>query len=117
MKNLFILLTLIMLNASKCNSKETNTIPPCIQQKIEEIKSQKVTNPPTSIYQYTYNKQVVYYITSQCCDLPSNLYDKDCNFICSPDGGFTGKGDGKCTDFFDKRTEGKLIWKDSRIEN
>lgn len=114
MKNTFILFSLFILNASDCKSNKTDTIPACIQQKIDEIKSQKVTNPPISIYQYTYNKQTVYYITAPCCDIPSTLYDKNCNKICAPDGGFTGKGDGKCTDFFDTRTDKKLIWKDAR---
>jgi len=117
MKNIFIILSLFILNKSSCKSKNDAEIPKCIQQKIEAIKSQKVTNPPTAIYSYRYNNQTVLYITSTCCDIPSSLYDNKCNFICSPDGGFTGKGDGKCIDFFDKRTDEKLIWRDSRKYN
>ncbi|MFT5791167.1 MAG: hypothetical protein ACI9LI_000499, partial [Saprospiraceae bacterium] len=30
---------------------------------------------------------------------------------------FTGKGDGKCADFFDARTNEKLIWEDERKQN
>jgi hypothetical protein len=37
--------------------------------------------------------------------------------MCAPDGGFTGKGDGKCTYFFDARTNEKLIWEDERKQN
>jgi hypothetical protein len=40
--------------------------------------------------------------------------DESCSIICSPDGGFSGKGDGNCIDFFEKRTNGKLIWRDKR---
>ncbi len=114
MKNLFILLSLFILNSSKCDSKNNSKTSKCIAQKIEEFKTQKVTNPPTAIYQYTYNNQKVYFITSPCCDIPSALYDENCTKICAPDGGFTGKGDGKCTDFFKTRTDEKLVWKDSR---
>jgi hypothetical protein len=31
--------------------------------------------------------------------------------ICSPTGGITGKGDGKCEDFSTKAKHIKLIWK------
>lgn len=105
MKNIFILLSLFILNASACKlqkdvEKNAETVPECIQEMITEISSQKVANPPIHIYRYTYNGQTVYYMTSKCCDIPSNLYDENCNRICSPDGGITGKGDMKCLDFF-----------------
>ncbi|NQX30258.1 hypothetical protein HQN85_00860 [Pedobacter boryungensis] len=83
-------------------------------EKIKQLKAEDVSNPPASVWQYEYNGQTVYFIPQKCCDLPSLLYDKDCNLICSPDGGFTGKGNGKCKDFFEKRTKEKLIWKDDR---
>ena len=119
MKNIFILLSLFILNASDCKSKTdsektTSTIPVCIQEKIEDFTSQKVTNPPIKIYSYTYNEETVYYVTAVCCDVYSALYDKDCNRICAPDGGKTGRGDGKCDDFFDTKTDEKLIWSDTR---
>ena len=52
--------------------------------------------------------------SSPCCDQYNNLYDSDCNLICAPSGGYTGKGDQKCLDFFDKAKHVKLIWKDDR---
>lgn len=119
MKNILILLSLFILNASDCKSKKNaqkndENIPECIQEKITEITSQKVSNPPIKIYSYTYNKETVYYFTPVCCDVYSELYDKDCNRICAPDGGKTGRGDGKCADFFDTKTDEKLIWSDTR---
>jgi len=89
-------------------------IPACIEEKIESIKSNPVWNPPAKIWQFEYNGQTVYYIPQRCCDIPSVLLDENCNVICSPDGGLTGNGDGKCSDFFDKQTDGKLIWEDKR---
>lgn len=114
MKKLLVLFYILLINSSDCKSKEVNEIPVCIQEMITEISNQEVANPPIQIYSYTYNKQTVYYVTSKCCDIPSNLYDQNCNRICSPDGGFTGKGDMKCVDFFNKRIEEKLMWKDQR---
>ena len=114
MKNTIVLLSLFLINASSCKSKKVDSIPECIQEKILAISSEKVTNPPTKIYQYSYKDKEVYYVTSKCCDFFSTLYDADCNKLCSPDGGFTGKGDGKCTGFFDTRSDEKLIWEDER---
>ena len=91
-----------------------DNIPACVQQMIENIKSQPVTNPASSVWQYNFKGQMVYFIPQYCCDIPSKLLDANCNLICKPDGGFTGKGDGKCTDFVTERTDGKLIWKDDR---
>jgi len=88
--------------------------PKCIENKINEISKGDVWNPPAKVYRYKYNGQIVYYFPPRCCDIPSTLYDENCNIICSPDGGLTGGGDGKCSDFFDSRTDEKLIWEDTR---
>ncbi len=88
--------------------------PPCIRDKIVEISQEEVWNPPAKIYSYYYLGQTVYYFPSRCCDIPGTLFDKDCNIICSPDGGLTGKGDGQCSDFLNQRSEEKVIWEDPR---
>lgn len=88
--------------------------PYCIDDKINEIRSGHIWNPPAKIYSYIYREQTVYYLPPRCCDIPSILYDENCNEICNPDGGFSGGGDGRCPDFFSSRTNGKLIWEDIR---
>ncbi|CAF1557262.1 unnamed protein product, partial [Didymodactylos carnosus] len=97
---------------SRCTKH--GTIPPCISEKIQHIKNQSVTNPPTTIKQYHYLGNKVYYISSPCCDQYNDLYDSHCNVICAPDGGLTGHGDGKCPDFYNKSTNPKVIFKDDR---
>lgn len=86
----------------------------CIREKIEQIKREPVTNPPTEVYSYMYNGKTVYHFTSGCCDMYNYVYDVNCNLICAPDGGITGTGDGKCADFFTVATNKTLIWKDTR---
>ncbi len=88
--------------------------PSCIKKKIRQMKRAEVRNPPGSIWQFRYNDQIIYYIPPYCCDIPSELLDDKCNLICKPDGGFTGKGDGQCDDFYGKRIKGVLIWQDNR---
>jgi len=91
--------------------------PDCIVEKIESIIAGEVENPPSMIFSYQYKGQVVYYFQAKCCDIPSNLLDEECNYICSPDGGLTGKGDGNCLDFHDLQTDEKFIWKEKRDLN
>jgi hypothetical protein len=90
------------------------TTPACILNKITVLQNQPTQNPPAEVYQYIYNNRKVYYITSDCCDQFNLLYDSACNVLCAPDGGFTGHGDGKCTDFYQTATGKRLIWKDPR---
>lgn len=89
-------------------------IPVCIQDLITEIKDEPVRNPPASVWQYLYEGKKVYYIPQFCCDFPSILKDSSCITLCSPDGGLTGSGDGRCSNFFTERKEEVLIWKDTR---
>ncbi|MBT8384319.1 MAG: hypothetical protein KJO83_01270 [Bacteroidia bacterium] len=85
-----------------------------METKIEEFKAEPVAKPPIEIYQYSYNQEVVYFVSAPCCDMYNTLYDENCNVICYPSGGITGEGDGRCNDFFETRSDEKLIWKDDR---
>lgn len=90
---------------------------PWLNQMIQQMQEDKVANPPAKIYRYTYQEKEVYYVTSRCCDVPGKVYDKNGNVICEPDGGITGKGDRRCTDFFEQRKDETLIWEDKREQN
>ncbi|MBK7098970.1 MAG: hypothetical protein IPH58_12200 [Sphingobacteriales bacterium] len=105
---------LILANINCTKEKPDSGIPECVQEKIKQLENEGVRNPPASIWQYDYKGQLVYFVPSFCCDFYSLLYDSNCNLICAPDGGLTGKGDGKCKDFFTESKNGKLIWQDSR---
>jgi len=95
-------------------SQQQTSIPTAIQKKIDAIKEGAVQNPPTVVYSYDYNGEKVYYFSAPCCDRYSDLLNAKGEMICHPDGGFTGKGDGKCADFGVQRTNEVLIWKDER---
>ena len=108
-------LVFIGLVALECKTDGIPTgTPACIINLIEQIKSQPVWNPPAQVLRYQYKGKAIYYIPQRCCDIPSLLIDENCQVLCSPDGGISGGGDGKCADFFALRSEGKLIWKDMR---
>ncbi|KFN49517.1 DUF6970 domain-containing protein [Arenimonas composti] len=89
-------------------------LPPFIVDLIARMEAAPPANPPASIHRYDYRGDTVYYVPPRCCDVPSALYSATGERICSPDGGFTGRGDGKCPDFLDTRSAGTLIWADGR---
>jgi hypothetical protein len=130
MKHLIFILTIVA--ASCCSTKSKNSVTPestnstgttqdsstalpkCINKMITEFTKAKVENPPRKIYSYNYQGKTVYYVTPPCCDFYSELYDSNCNLIGHPDGGFTGKGDGKMPDFHSTKSGEKLVWEDKR---
>ncbi|MCB0706552.1 MAG: hypothetical protein KDC34_14655 [Saprospiraceae bacterium] len=108
---LFIAVTLFSL--SSCQKDPIlKELPQCVQDLVKDIKKAPITDPPTSLYSYTFEGATVYYISGPCCDIFSTLYNEDCEIICHPDGGFTGGGDGLCPDFLSKATDEKLLWMD-----
>ncbi|MBX3698017.1 MAG: hypothetical protein KF811_09405 [Dokdonella sp.] len=111
--NVLILLAAILPGAGACSAN-----PPAraawIDGLIAGFEAKPVANPPHRIVQYRYQGKTVYYVPPSCCDRPSTLYDESGEVVCSPDGGFTGRGDGRCADFAAKRSDEVLIWADPR---
>lgn len=85
-------------------------MPSCLSAKIDSMKIDPSQGEPTSISEYSYKGKTVYYIVSACCDKFNIVVDSACNVLGYPDGGFTGKGDGKMADFFEEATAKKIIW-------
>ena len=121
MKYLLVLLLVPILSASDCghHKKESavkedqqaakDSIPVCVRALI----GKEPTEAPLQIDEYLYKGKKVYLFTPQCCDQFHMLYDDSCKSICAPTGGFTGRGDGKCTDFDSTAKHVKLIWASS----
>ena len=87
---------------------------PWLKALIANIEQEPVWNPPATITRYTYKGAQVYYLAAHCCDIRSKLYDANGAVICEPDGGISGKGDGKCDDFIATRNDEHLVWRDPR---
>ena len=58
-------------------------------------------------YKYIYKGKIVYFTPAEYPDQRGELKDLNGKYICAPDGGKDGKGDGKCSDFFEVRKEAK----------
>lgn len=111
-----VIITMLLINGLMNNlfSEEKYQLPDWIIKLIEKEKTEGAANPPAFLSQCKYRGQTVYYRSSRCCDIPSILYDENENVICSPDGGLTGRGDGKCADFFYEKSGCEVIWRDTR---
>ena len=97
-----------------CTPAVSSDLPPFVLQLIERHETAPTANPPASIWRYRYKGRVVFYVPPACCDVASELYDFEGNLVCGPDGGLSGKGDGKCPDFFEQRQEEFRVWSDPR---
>jgi hypothetical protein len=85
-------------------------MPTCIKNKIDSFKLKEAHERPQRVVEYTYKGKKVYYVVMPCCDFFNEVYDDKCNYLGSPDGGFTGKGDGKIPDFAEEAKNKKLVW-------
>lgn len=109
---LLVLLSLLTVTAKECIVKRVT--PKCVQQKIDSIKAQPKWNPPAQVDEYVYKGKRVFAFSGNCCDQYNPVFDENCNYICSPSGGMTGKGDRKCEDFVSEAKHVRLVWKDER---
>ncbi|CAF0851711.1 unnamed protein product [Rotaria sordida] len=77
---------------------------------IDDSKATPQFSPFLRIDNYLYNGKMAYLVTSNCCDQFNPLYDGECNQICAPSGGFTGRGDGNCPDFDETAKQLGNVW-------
>jgi len=88
--------------------------PQWLQSRIQNILATRKRNPIIRISRYQYEGETVYYETAPCCDQQSTLYTVEGKILCHPEGGITGKGDGKCANFDKRKTNEQLVWQDPR---
>jgi hypothetical protein len=88
--------------------------PPFVDALAARLSAEPVANPPASIWRYDYAGRPVWYVPARCCDIPGVLYAADGTTVCEPDGGLTGRGDGRCPDFATARRNGIVVWSDPR---
>ena len=113
MRFLLTLNCLALLLLTCKSAEQSQRLPDCITSKIESLKNGPPQNPPSQVWRWETNGTIFYYINAACCDQFSRLYNDRCEIVCAPDGGMTGKGDGKCPEF-SSDTIRTLIWKDER---
>src|SRR6218665_3039248 len=110
-----VLLGLMSLLSASTPATDTEPQPAWLEAKIQHYQAAALTNPPRSVTRYRYRDATVYYVPAKCCDQMRELFDDRGQALCAPDGGFTGRGDGRCADFRTTKGEAQLIWRDSRV--
>ena len=93
---------------------DTSARPDWLQKRIQAVLAERKRNPTVHIYQYQYRGQTVYFQSAPCCDQLTYVFDVKGKVLCNPNGGITGKGDGRCADFDKNKTGEKLVWQDPR---
>jgi hypothetical protein len=113
LKPVTIIAFIILFFSCAANKKVQRApeMPACLAAKIKSMASDPNQGSPVSVTRYTYRQRTVYYMVSACCDKFNVVYDSVCNILGHPDGGFTGRGDGKMQGFREEATNGKVIWK------
>jgi hypothetical protein len=81
---------------------------------IRDIGSEPVRSPPAHVARYEFRGAEVYFVPAYCCDFFSVLYDEAGAVLCHPDGGLTGRGDGRCPEFMTERRRERIVWRDRR---
>ena len=85
-----------------------------LEQRIRTIMATRKRNPIIRVTRYQYDGEAVYYESAPCCDQQSTLYNLKGKVLCHPEGGITGRGDGRCSSFDKRRTNEQLVWQDPR---
>lgn len=107
-----IMVGLVFFSFASCNPEGlTEDVPFCIKKKIKSIEKEEQWNPPAQVWKWEVDGDVYYYFTSDCCDKYSSLLDNKCNYVCAPDGGVDGMGDGLCPTF-EGEIKPTLVWQD-----
>lgn len=128
MKYLLLLLAFPFMAATECGKKKGNavasgpvpqetavkdTVPPVVRKILDSLAKDNPPLIPMQVEEFIYNGNKTYLVIMPCCDFFNPLYDSTGKQICSPTGGFSGRGDGKCMDFGEKGKAVKIVWKKS----
>jgi hypothetical protein len=103
---IFLSALILLTGLFRCDPNNTHgDVPVCVRDLIQKDPQ------PKEVWRYTYQGEPVFLVVPDCCDQYISVYSSKCVLICSPGGGITGKGDGKCPDFYQEAKEGLLLWK------
>lgn len=65
----------------------------------------KASRSPVS--RHRIDGEFYYFLPGPCCDQSNALYDGQGNYVCDPNGGFAGQGDGRCPQLRQKFSRSK----------
>ncbi|MEL7532826.1 MAG: hypothetical protein AAFN10_16020 [Bacteroidota bacterium] len=116
-KNILFLLCVLGLSFSACEQDQLSpNLPDCIANQIPELEDANVSgnrlvapSEIVSVYRHKHNLKNYYELVYRVRDGFTELFDSNCEYVCSPNGGSLGGGRGDCPDWV-KLDERELIW-------
>ena len=105
----YFVFLVLLLGLSSCDKYNDLDVPKCIVKELKKNKREGLEY--TQVWRWKADGKTYYYLSrpESCYDCFNLLYDDNCNQICAPDGGITGKGSGDCPSF-DTGVEKVLVW-------
>ncbi len=108
MKNLF-LIALLFLLACKKETETKSSMSDCINQKVEQFKTESRATGLSSVVEYKYNNALYYtFDYGAALDWPMYLLDNQCDTVCRYS--FLPSPNCKIDDFFTKATKVKVVF-------
>ena len=92
-----VVLMLVIAGASWMIKKQARVVRPTPTSTPTWLYNLESSGSVEAVFQGLYLGKTAYYVRSRCCDNYNDLYNQSGDIICSPDGGITGNGDGKCS--------------------
>lgn len=77
---------------------------------LRNLLSRSSADRPAEVIEFIYKGEATFFVRSQCCDQFDYVYRSDGTVLCAASGGFTGRGDGRCIDYFTSASIRKKIW-------
>ncbi len=109
----FRLATLLII-VGAASSFAAGALPTWLQQSIAGYTTHPA-DAPRSIWVLSHHGSPAYLVVAGCCDRYNDLLDAQGTKICSPSGGLTGHGDGRCAaPVVDPGTPVRLVWRNPR---
>ena len=102
---------LLVLGTTSCHKDDKEIeLSKCITKKINKMKKRK-DHVHSAVWRWQADGKIYYYLSGEDggYDRFNLLYDDNCNVVCAPDGGLSGRGDGNCPCFVNG-VQKELIW-------
>jgi hypothetical protein len=112
-RRLVPLVVAVLATAYACSAqpaKPRGELPEWLVAKISGYEAGPAREAPIEIWQISYQGRPAFFFISPCCDRFNPLFSLSGENICSPSGGFSGSGDGKCPKPIDRGTEPRFVW-------
>jgi hypothetical protein len=112
---LFVLLVVLFGTTNGCghDGDVWKVLPSELPSCVVDIAMLKTEEPlhvfPEYIWRCSNQDETTFYFSAGGNDFLNMVLDEQCNYICAPDGGFSGSGDGRCKDYF-YTVDCELIW-------